>query len=1311
MPSNYDPLARTYAGLWDGTFKQAWTDNGAWCVYDILRARRFGLGGDIDEDRLSATKWELYSIAQFNDQLVSDGQGGREPRYRFTGVIGSAADARRVLAGMLSNFRANQYYGGGSIFPFQDSPEDPAALVGAANVEEGEFRYGEAIEQSRRRSAVAVTFSDPDDAYKPGIELVVDDDLVAKYGFKKRDVAAMYCTSRSQAHRHGRHLLVEQEHESETLRYAAGLDHASIRPGDIVRVADPDVVGDRTACRITAVGAASTETETIYRLAENEPAPPAGGQAVEDHLPAGWTRVEPQPTATESVWSAERTKTLISGAFLSASAWGNVQLEAANVPVITRQLETIYRLAVARPAAPAGGLAVEDHLPAGWVAVEPQPTATRSVWSAQRTVTLSNGEFQRATAWGNVQLEAANVPVITRQLETIYRLAVNKPAAPAGGQAVEDHLPAGWIDVEPQPTATRSAWSARRTVTRSNGEFQAATAWGNVQLEAANVPVITRQLETIYRRALVKPAAPAGGQAVEDHLPAGWATVEPGPTATESVWSAQRTVTRSNGEFQAATAWGNVQLEAANAPVITREIETIYRLAADEPAAPAGGQAVENHVPAEWVTVEPQPTITESVWSAQRTATYSNGAFESATVWGDVAQAAPPIEVTTDTETIYRLAVDAPAAPAGGQAVEDHVPAEWVAVEPRPTATESVWSAERTRTYHDAVFVAATAWGSVQLEAANAPVITRQLETIYRLAADEPAAPAGGQAVEDHLPDEWVTVEPQPTITESVWSAQRTVTLSNGEFQGATVWGDVAQAAPAIEVTTDTDTIYRLAADEPAAPAGGQAVEDHLPDEWTRAELQPTATEAVWSAERTRTYHDAVFVAATAWGSVTEAAAASPGTREIVFASDAIESGLGPWEGAVRLDRSMIAGGVEAYLRHLSQSGGNVRMRLAATADGEPSDAGPEFTEALETADVAFRFAASGGTSITLKGPNHPDNRFSDASEPYFWIPDNAAAFSAWLLAHHDEVITLTIGTVAEQLETIYRLAADEPAAPAGGQAVEDHLPDEWLAVEPQPTATESVWSAQRTATLINGAFRGATAWGSLQLEAANVPVITRELETIYRLAVNEPAAPAGGQDVDEHHPAGWVTVEPRPTATESAWSAQRTVTRSNGAFQGATAWGNVQLEAASGITIDTIAADGVIARALITIGQDANWYSRHGGQNFGEVEGDLSVADDITLTRVQFIDNFTKLRFNRTGGGSLTAWRSAGGAGEGKAVYIAVGDNGLIELDIAQQLSRGSVGVVVLTVPAASSALAQAASVGDLVNLVIADTGTGSRS
>ena len=256
VPANYDPETRSYTGLWDGTFKGAWTDNPAWCVYKLLTERRFGLGGEIADEFLSATKWELYTLAQFCDEQVPDGEGGTEPRFRFTGIVNKATEAKKLLDHMLGACKATLYYGAGSLVPVADAPADPSALLANANVIDGAFSYSD-LAVSERVSAIAMSFNDPENDYRLGIELVVDDALVAKYGYRQDDRAAMFCTSRSQAQRLARHLLFEQEYESDTLHYATSLEHASIRPGAVIRQSDASATGARAYGRIKAYDAAS----------------------------------------------------------------------------------------------------------------------------------------------------------------------------------------------------------------------------------------------------------------------------------------------------------------------------------------------------------------------------------------------------------------------------------------------------------------------------------------------------------------------------------------------------------------------------------------------------------------------------------------------------------------------------------------------------------------------------------------------------------------------------------------------------------------------------------------------------------------------------------------------------------------------------------------------------------------------------------------------------------------------------------------------------------------------------------------------
>ncbi|WP_459625830.1 hypothetical protein, partial [Enterobacter hormaechei] len=63
VPSNYDPINRTYSGTWDGVFKWAWSNNPAWVLYDLIMNQRYGL--DQRELGIPVVKWSLYEVAQY----------------------------------------------------------------------------------------------------------------------------------------------------------------------------------------------------------------------------------------------------------------------------------------------------------------------------------------------------------------------------------------------------------------------------------------------------------------------------------------------------------------------------------------------------------------------------------------------------------------------------------------------------------------------------------------------------------------------------------------------------------------------------------------------------------------------------------------------------------------------------------------------------------------------------------------------------------------------------------------------------------------------------------------------------------------------------------------------------------------------------------------------------------------------------------------------------------------------------------------------------------------------------------------------
>nr|WP_254208222.1 phage tail protein [Burkholderia multivorans] len=253
VPSNYDPETRTYSGVWDGTFKPAWTNNPAWIFYDLLLNERYGLGKSVDASMVD--KWGLYEIARYCDVMVSDGKGGVEPRFACNCVIQSAADAFKVLQDIASVFRGIAYWGPGAVVASADMPSDPVYVYTAANVIDGSFRYV-GSERKTRYTVALVSYNDPSNQYKQAVEYVPDEDGIARYGVVKTQVTAFGCTSQAQAHRVGQWILLTSRYEAGTVSFQVGMDGVLVGPGQVIAIADPRKAGRRIGGRIRSAAGA-----------------------------------------------------------------------------------------------------------------------------------------------------------------------------------------------------------------------------------------------------------------------------------------------------------------------------------------------------------------------------------------------------------------------------------------------------------------------------------------------------------------------------------------------------------------------------------------------------------------------------------------------------------------------------------------------------------------------------------------------------------------------------------------------------------------------------------------------------------------------------------------------------------------------------------------------------------------------------------------------------------------------------------------------------------------------------------------------
>lgn len=261
VPSNYDPDTRTYTGLWDGTFKPAYTNNPAWCTMDMLIHPRYGLGrriGVADVD-----KWALYAIAQCCDQPVPDGFGGTEPRMTLNAYMTSQRKAYDVLADFCSVMRCMPVWNGSRMTFIQDRPSDKAWTYTNGNVVGGRFKYSFSALKDRH-NAIEVRYTDPLNGWQTSTELVEDHTSQARYGRNLLKMDAFGCTSRGQAHRTGLWVMMTELLETQTVDFSVGAEGLRHTPGDIIEICDNDYAGASVGGRITDLDI-STRTLTLDR--------------------------------------------------------------------------------------------------------------------------------------------------------------------------------------------------------------------------------------------------------------------------------------------------------------------------------------------------------------------------------------------------------------------------------------------------------------------------------------------------------------------------------------------------------------------------------------------------------------------------------------------------------------------------------------------------------------------------------------------------------------------------------------------------------------------------------------------------------------------------------------------------------------------------------------------------------------------------------------------------------------------------------------------------------------------------------------
>lgn len=311
VPANYDPELRSYSGVWDGTFKLAWTNNPAWVFHDLISNDRYGLGTRVPTGWLD--KWGLYQIGRYCDEMVDDGFGGKEPRFTCNVYLQQAADAYRVVQDFASIFRGMAYWANASVFAAADMPSDPVYTYSSANVVDGKFSYvGSAL--GTRYTVALVSWNDLSEMGRQKVEYVENREGIARYGIQQVEVTGFGCTSRGQAHRVGKWMLLTSNLETRSVTFSVGLDACRVRPGSIIRVADQHLAGRRIGGRIRE---ATTTVVTVDAELGVRP-----GDRLTVNLPSGVSETRVVAAAVGTGLTADNTEFTVDTTELTADLVG-----------------------------------------------------------------------------------------------------------------------------------------------------------------------------------------------------------------------------------------------------------------------------------------------------------------------------------------------------------------------------------------------------------------------------------------------------------------------------------------------------------------------------------------------------------------------------------------------------------------------------------------------------------------------------------------------------------------------------------------------------------------------------------------------------------------------------------------------------------------------------------------------------------------------------------------------------------------------------------------------------------------------------
>lgn len=211
VPTNYNPDTRTWAGIWDGRFKRAWTNNNALILRELIMNRDWGKRSV--EPMIKMDNTSLFEAIKWCDEELKDLSGEMKPRHTFNMVVQDQQNLDEFITLVAGTFHGAVREVMGVNYIFIDRPKTPKFFVCPETILQTDFHFTMTDLQTQYNE-IKVSFPNSDNNYTEDRRRVIDEPSIVRNGYIPYSFQATGVTNLTEALRQAAYILYTNRDEN-----------------------------------------------------------------------------------------------------------------------------------------------------------------------------------------------------------------------------------------------------------------------------------------------------------------------------------------------------------------------------------------------------------------------------------------------------------------------------------------------------------------------------------------------------------------------------------------------------------------------------------------------------------------------------------------------------------------------------------------------------------------------------------------------------------------------------------------------------------------------------------------------------------------------------------------------------------------------------------------------------------------------------------------------------------------------------------------------------------------------------------------